>query len=120
MAKQHVCQNVDADEADFGPIPVSEKENIERENAMRRYEQEETQKSKLLSAITEYVHYQSGCTLDTMMRSEKLTDQHTIRIGTGFGNSITFPSKQADELLEFMLLQKVIAALKAFKQNCFM
>ena len=81
------------------------------------FKEAETKKSKLLSAIAQYVAYSSGCTIETSMWSEKMTEQHSISLGTGNGTSIVFPSTQGDELLEFMLLQKVINALKLFKQN---
>lgn len=116
-ANGHVCQYIDADEADPNFISFTEKEYEEQEKSRLRFEAEEARKSKLLSAITEYVHYQSGCTLYTMTWFEDLSETHPLRIGIRQGQTITFPSKEADELLEFMLLQKVIEALKTFKEN---
>lgn len=98
---------------------VSQEEYESIEEKLRKQEQAEAKKSNLLSAIEEYVAYTSGCTVESMLWSEELTDLHSLRIGIGRGNSITFPSKEADELLEFMLLQNVITALKTFKQNCY-
>ena len=81
------------------------------------FEYEEKKKSNLLSAIAHYVAYKSGCTIETNMGTENLTTQHSIRLGTGSGSSILFPSQQGDELLEFMLIQKVIDSLRTFKKN---
>lgn len=104
----------------FGPVDdqslEASRKRMEREWA---YNAAEAKKSKLLSAISAYVAYSGGCTIETMFMSENLTDLHTINIGTGKGNTITFPSDQGNELIEFMLLQKVIDALKSFKTNRF-
>lgn len=106
------------DPASFGPIDdqslEASKKRMEREWA---YKAAEAKKSNLLSAIAAYVAYTGGCTIETMFMSETLTDLHAINIGTGRGNTITFPSDQGNELIEFMLLQKVIDALKSFKAN---
>ena len=97
--------------------PMSLEEMERQEESAMRYRQQEEAKSKLLSAIGEYVHYRSGCTLYAMTGYEDLTEAHPVHIGAGIHQRITFPSREADELLEFMLLQKVIEALKIFKQN---
>ena len=77
----------------------------------------EEKKSNLLSRILEYINYQSGCSLVTMSRSEKLSEEHSIHIGIGKNRGVQFPSKESDELFEFMLIQKIIEALKKFKTN---
>ncbi len=108
----------DIDPAAFGPIDdydeISEQSRIRNE---QKFIETEAKKSNLLTAIADYVAYTSGCSLETTLWSEELSQFHSINIGTGKGNTITFPSKQGDELLEFMLLQKVIDALKKFKSN---
>lgn len=110
-------ENVDPEQ--FGPIDYDEERAEKQRQAIYDFEAGEAQKSRLLSAIAEYVAYTSGCTIETSMRSEALTNLHAINIGTGNGNAITFPSAKGDELLEFMLLQKVIDTLRAFKKNCY-
>lgn len=60
--------------------------------------------------------YQTGCMLESMCRSEELTDEHSINIGIGKDKIVKFPSAESDELFEFMLIQKVIDALKKFKE----
>lgn len=105
----------------FGPIDDYALESESRFlEAVYEFEAKEAKKSNLLSAIADYVSYVSGCTLETLMKTEKLTNEHQINIGTGNGNRIAFPSKKGDELLEFMLLQKVIDALKKFKENYYL
>lgn len=110
-------ESVDPDA--FGPLSQTAEEAAEQEASALRFEAQEAKKSKLLSAITDYVRNTSRYALQTNSWQEDLTEQHALRICTNNGHSITFPSKEADELVEFMLLQKVIEALKAFKQNCF-
>ena len=111
--------NIDPDI--FGPHDETYEEyllNQEYQEKMRaEYEERERKKSYLLSKIADYISYTNGCTLDTNLKHEKLTNEHQIKIGTGRGNTITFPSKEADELLEFAMLQRVIDALKKFKNN---
>ena len=110
-------ESVDPDA--FGPLSQTAEEAAEQEASALRFEAQEAKKSKLLSAITDYVRNTSRYALQTNSWQEDLTEQHALHICTNNGQSITFPSKEADELVEFMLLQKVIEALKAFKQNCF-
>lgn len=109
---------MDIDPSVFGPIDDYDKAGEQRRiQDEENFIKNEAKKSNLLTAIANYVAYTSGCSLETEMWSEELTPLHSINITTGKGNSIAFPSKQGDELLEFMLLQKVIEALKVFKNN---
>ena len=100
-------------------IPTYEEclEQSKRLEAYWEHEELEKRKSNLLSAIFEYVNYQNGCQIDTIQKSESLTEEHSIYIGIGNGRTVKFPSKESDELFEFMLVQKVIDALKKFKTN---
>lgn len=92
--------------------------NLEAElRAYEQYEKAEAAKSNLLSRIAEYVEYQSGCTLCARGHQEELSPEHTLHIGVGSSATIQFPSAQSDELFEFMLIQKVIDALRIFKSN---
>lgn len=108
-------------EAQFDDMPIPTYEDcLDQEKRFEAYwahEAAEKNKSNLLSAIMEYVNYQSGCRLDTINRSEELTSEHSLHIGIGKGRTIQFPSRESDELFEFMLIQKVIEALKKFKSN---
>ena len=108
-------------ESQFDDFPVPTYEDcLEQEKRFEAYwahEAAEKNKSNLLSAILEYINYQSGCRLETMNRSEELSEEHSLYIGIGKGKSVQFPSKESDELFEFMLIQKVIDALKKFKAN---
>lgn len=81
------------------------------------YNEKENHKSNLLSAITNYLNYQSGCYLYTPMKSEQLTDNHCIEIGYSPNNTIKFPSQNGDKYIERMLIDDVIDALKSFKNN---
>lgn len=106
-------------------IPTLEEQKENEIRLMKQIEEEqerekvEKKKSNLLSAIIEYVTYQSGCSLETSVRSEELTPEHSLYLGTGNGKSIRFPSKESDELFDFMLIQNVIAALKKLKNNLY-
>lgn len=108
-------------ETHFDDLPIPTYEDcLEQEKRFEAYwshEAAEKNKSNLLSAILEYINYQSGCRLDTMNRSEELSEEHSLYIGIGKGRSVQFPSKESDELFEFMLIQKVIEALRKFKTN---
>lgn len=103
----------------FGPTDPEEIMKLSESfyQKFKDYEEKEAQKSNLLDAILNYVNYQSGCSLNTMSKTEKLTDEHSIYIGLGKNKTVQFPSKESDELFEFMLIQKVIDALKKFKKN---
>lgn len=110
----------DVDSLAFGPVYYDEEYLKNQEyviKKMQEYEETERLKSNLLSRIADYVAYANGCTLETSLMSEKLTEEHQINIGTGYGNKITFPSKEADDLLEFAMIQRVISSLKQFKTN---
>lgn len=105
----------DADPDAFAPN-LTEKE-YQHQLELTLAEEEQEKKTSLLSSISQYISYTSGCQLETDLTSAPLTDLHSIRIGTGNGNSIRFPSKEADELMEHLLLQKVLDALRKFKCN---
>lgn len=104
----------------YATMPAPTEEDLIREEKWREeyfnYQCVEGKKSKLLNAIYEYITYQNGCRLESMYRSEELTDERSINIGIGKDKIVKFPSAESDELFEFMLMQKVIDALKKFKE----
>ena len=104
----------------YDNMPIPTKEELIKEEKWREeyfnYQFIEGKKSKLLNAIFEYITYQNGCRLESALRSEGLTDEHSIKIGIGKDKVVKFPSAESDELFEFMLTQKVLEALKKFKE----
>ena len=105
----------------YATMPAPTEEDLIREEKWREeyfnYQCVEGRKSKLLNAIYEYITYQNGCRLESVYRSEELTDERSINIGIGKDKIVKFPSAESDELFEFMLMQKVIDALKNSKKH---
>ena len=102
------------------PEPMTTIEEINQSLITLKQQQEflehEWQKSNLLSRIGDYLTYHEGCNLYSSGQSEPLSNEHQICLSIG-NKYMHFPSKESNELFEFMLLQKVIDALKIFKKN---
>lgn len=86
----------------------------------------ESQKSLLLSHLQTYINWgkddNSEWTSNTYSAyihpdvDRKLSRLEPLYVNFP-GGSIEFPSKEADEVIEFMMIQKVIDALRIFKKN---
>lgn len=100
------------------PTPTAEESHkalmaLERQ---QEFFEREWQKSNLLSRIGDYLAYREGCSLYSFGQEEPLSNEHQICLGIG-NKYMSFPSKESNELFEFMLIQKIIDALKVFKKN---
>lgn len=103
-----------------GYEPPSILDCIKQEEAFRRqwdYESGENKKSQLLSRIQDYLRFESAYSLHSSYKDEPLSEDHCISIGIGAGKTVQFPSEECNELFEFMLIQKVIDALRSFKRR---
>lgn len=103
-----------------GYEPPSILDCIKQEESFRKqwdYESSESKKSQLLSRIQDYLRFESAYSLHSSYKDEPLSKDHSISIGIGAGKTVQFPSEECNELFEFMLIQKVIDALRAFKQR---
>lgn len=100
------------------PPLTADEERREMHSMKRQQEffQREWAKSNLLSRISDYLSYHEGCTLHSFGQEEPLSADHQICLGIG-NKYMSFPSKESNELFEFMLIQKIIDALKIFKRN---
>lgn len=98
----------------------------EEQKRMDEYYEKEFSKSNLLSHLKEYIDWGSKALTSSNSETyeaniypnveQKLSNSEPLLVGF-HGGSITFPSKEADEVIEFMMLQKVIDALRIFKKN---
>ena len=104
----------------YDSMPALTKEAVERAVAgikkQDAFFEREWRKSNLLSRINDYLSYREGCSLRAFGQEERLSDDRQICLGIG-KNTINFPSRESNELFEFMLTQKIIDALKIFKKN---
>ena len=100
------------------PAPTAEESHKALLTLKRQQEfyEREWQKSNLLSRIGDYLSYREGCSLYSFGQEEPLSSEHQICLGIG-NKYMSFPSKESNELFEFMLIQKIIDALKIFKKN---
>jgi len=99
--------------------PLTEEESRQALIDLKRQQdffEREWKKSNLLSRISDYLAYHDGCSLYSFGQEEALSSEHQICLGIG-KKYMSFPSKESNELFEFMLIQKIIDALKVFKKN---